>query len=39
MIGYIISFILGANIGLFLYALILSGAKEDKLMEKEVNRE
>ena len=39
MFQFIIGFILGANMGLFLYALILSGAKEDKIMEKEVNRE
>jgi len=30
MIGYIISFILGANVSLILYACILAGAKSDK---------
>lgn len=40
MIQFIIGLIIGANISLFLYALILSGAKEDKLMEEqEVKRE
>ena len=40
MIKFLIGFILGANVSLFLYALILSGAKEDKLMEEqEVKRE
>lgn len=29
MIGYIISFILGANVSLFLYACILVGTKSD----------
>lgn len=35
MFQFIIGFILGANIGLFLYALILSGAKEDGKCENE----
>ena len=40
MIKFLIGFFLGANVSLFLYALILSGAKEDKLMEEqEVKRE
>ena len=33
MFQFIIGFILGANIGLFLYARILSGAKEDKIID------
>ena len=40
MIKFLIGFILGANISLFLYALILSGSRADKIIEdKEVNRE
>ena len=39
MIQFFVGLFIGANISLFLYALILSGAKEDKIMEKEVNRE
>ncbi len=40
MIQFIIGLIVGANISLFLYALILSGARADKIIEeKEVNRE
>ena len=40
MIQFIIGLIVGANISLFLYACILSGARADeKLKEKEVNRE
>lgn len=34
MIGYIISFILGANLSLFLYACILVGARADKNIER-----
>lgn len=30
MLGYIISFFLGANVSLFLYACIIAGAKSDK---------
>lgn len=37
MIYFIIGLIVGANISLFLYALILSESREDKIME--VNRE
>ena len=37
MIYFIIGLIVGANISLFLYSLILSGSREDKIME--VNRE
>ena len=39
MIQFFVGLFIGANISLFLYALILSGAKEDKIIEKEVNRE
>ncbi len=39
MLLNIFFFILGANFSLIIYALILSGAKADKIMEKEVNRE
>ena len=39
MLLNILFFILGANFGLIIYALILSGAKEDKIIEKEVYRE
>ena len=39
MIYFIIGLIVGANISLFLYALILAGTREDKIMQKEVNRE
>ena len=39
MIYFIIGLIVGANISLFLYALILSGSREDKIMQNEVNRE
>ena len=40
MIYFIIGLIVGANISLFLYALILSGSRADKIIEeKEVNRE
>ncbi len=40
MFQFIIGLILGANISLFLYALILSGSRADKIIEdKEVNRE
>ena len=39
MIYFIIGLIVVANISLFLYALILSGTREDKIMQKEVNRE
>ena len=40
MIQFIIGLIVGANISLFLYTLILYGAKADKRIEKkEVNSE
>ena len=39
MLMCIISFILGAIFSLIFYALILAGAREDKLMIKEENRE
>lgn len=40
MLQFIIGLIVGANISLFLYALILSSSRADKIMEeKEVNRE
>ena len=39
MIYFIIGLIVGANISLFLYALILSGSREDEIIEREVNRE
>lgn len=39
MLLNILFFILGANFGLIIYALILAGSKEDKIMEREVNRE
>lgn len=40
MIGNIISFILGANVSLFLYACILAGKKSDeKINIEEVQRE
>lgn len=40
MIYFIIGLIVGANISLFLYAVILSGSRAEKIMgEKEVNRE
>lgn len=35
MIGYIISFILGANISLFLYACIIAGKESDKHIYKK----
>ena len=34
MIGYIISFILGANVSLFLYACIIAGKEADKNIYK-----
>ena len=39
MIGNIISFILGANVSLFLYACILAGKKADEHIDKEENGE
>lgn len=40
MIGNIISFILGANVSLFLYACIIAGKKADeKINSEEVQRE
>lgn len=35
MLGYIISFFLGANVSLFFYALILCGARSDKKIERK----
>ena len=35
MLGYIISFILGATVSLFLYALILCGSRADKKAERK----
>lgn len=35
MLGYIISFFLGANVSLFLYALILCGSRADKRIKRE----
>lgn len=40
MTQFLIGLFIGANLSLFFYALIISGAKEDKYLEdKEVNRE
>lgn len=36
IIGMLIGLVLGANISLFLYAIILSGKRADESMEKEV---
>lgn len=33
-IGFIIGLVLGANISLFLYAIILSGKRSDESMER-----
>ena len=33
LIGLIIGLVLGSNIGLFLYAIILSGKKEENIKE------
>mgnify|MGYP000768541579 FL=1 len=35
MIKFLIGFILGANISLFLYALILYGSRDDKKAERK----
>lgn len=35
MLEYIISFIFGANVSLFLYALSLCGARADKEIERK----
>ena len=34
MIWFVIGFILGANISLFLYAILLAGKREDEAMER-----
>ena len=36
MIQFITGLIIGANISLFLYALILSGSRADKISEEKV---
>ena len=35
MVQFVISFILGANVSLFLYALILCGSRADKKEERK----
>ncbi len=37
--GLIIGLVLGANISLFLYAIILSGKKSDEIIEKHSSNE
>lgn len=36
MLQFIIGLVIGANISLFLYALILSGSRADKIAEEKV---